>query len=62
MTSTTYRAAYWLSDDNQGSVRLTTRDQACLSDADLMDAAECEAAYMGFDLSGGNIVIGDWTE
>lgn len=60
-TSTTYRAAYWVSDDGQADVRLTGPDQATLSDAELIAAAEAELTAQGGDVSGGEIVIGEYT-
>lgn len=62
MTTITYRAAYWLSDDKQADVRLTTEDQQHLSEHKLIEAAKAEAEKIGLDLAGGEIVVGQWTE
>jgi len=62
MTRLSYRAAGWISDDCQAEVRLTTEGQKDLSDAELLAAAEREAASMGLDMTGGGIVICEWTE
>lgn len=58
----TYRAAAWYSADLQSSVRLTTEDQAHLSDEELMAAAMAEAEAVGLEIGDGTIEIGDWTE
>lgn len=57
-----YRAAYWLSDDGQAEVRLTSPDDAGLADEDLLAEARAEAARTGTDLATGSLVVGDWTE
>ena len=54
-----YRAAYWISDCTQHEIVLTTRKEAHLSDADLL-AVGREHAF--FELSSGDIVVGDWTD
>jgi len=60
--STTYRAAYWVAADCSGDVRLTTEDQAHLSDAELMAAALAEAKANGLEIGDGEVLIGDYTE
>ncbi len=59
---TTYRAAYWISDDEQAEVVLTGPEQADLPGADLLAAARAEAAKTGTDLSTGELRIGEWRE
>lgn len=58
----TYRAAYWISEDKQSSVVLTTEDQAELPEAELLAAAQAEADSVGLEIGGGEIAIGDWAE
>lgn len=60
--STTYRAAYWISEDRQSTVRLTTEEQAALSDQDLMAAAKNEAESACLEIGDGSIEIGNWAE
>ncbi len=61
--TTTYRAAYWISDDRQGEIVLTTAEQASLPDDDLLASARAEAqAHAPWALESGEIRIGDWTE
>lgn len=61
--TTTYRAAYWISADRQATVRLTTDDQAHLSEDALMAAALAEAETVGLQRAeGDDILIGDWAE
>jgi hypothetical protein len=57
-----YRAAYWLSADRQASVRLTTEEQAHLSDDDLIAAALAEAEEAGLEIGDGEIRVGEWRE
>ena len=56
--SDAYRAAVWVSDDQQAEVRLTGEDQANLTDAELLSAAKAEAALIDLNLAGGEIRIG----
>lgn len=60
----TFRAAYFLSFDKQASLLLTGEDEAHLSDADLIAAAERCWLESGTSLEDmdGEIVIGEWTE
>ena len=60
--STTFRAVYWISADQQATIRLTTEAQASWSDEDLMAAAKAEAEYADLEIGDGGIEIGDWTE
>ena len=60
--SVTYRAAYWISADRQGEVRLTEEAQANLPDAELLEAARKMAEEVGLEIGDGNIEIGAWTE
>lgn len=60
--TTTYRSAYWVADDCSGDVRLTTEDEAGLSDEALMAAAQVYIDESGLDVMGGHIVLGDYTE
>lgn len=62
MANNTYRAAGWVADDRSGEVRLTGEHQKNLSDEELFAEARAEAEREGLDLSGGEIVIGDWTD
>ncbi len=57
-----YRAAYWISDDRQGEVRLTGPEHCDLSDAYLMTEARAEIARAGIKAVGGEIQIGSWVE
>jgi hypothetical protein len=57
-----YRAAYWISDDEQAEIVLTAAEEAHLSDADLLEHAHVEAARGDVDLSTGEIRIGTWRE
>lgn len=59
---TTFRAAYWIAADRSGEVRLTSEDQAHLTDAELLAAAEAEAQAIGLEIGDGAIEIGDWKE
>lgn len=59
---TTFRAAYWVSDDRQHDLLLTTPEQSQLDDAALLAAAREEAARADVDLSTGEIVVGEWRE
>jgi hypothetical protein len=59
---TEYRAAYWISDDRQGEVRLTGPEHRHLSDADLVAEAKAEIARAGVQAVGGAIKIGSWVE
>lgn len=45
--TTTFRAAYFLANDGQSDMLLTTEDQSHLSDADLIEAAVAEARNAG---------------
>lgn len=58
----TYRAAMWISEDKQATVRLTLEDQAALTDDELLDAAKAEAENVGLVLEGGEIIVTTWTE
>lgn len=60
--SITYRAAYWVSEDRQAEVVLTTESHAELPDHLLIAEAAKAANAVGVDLSTGEIVIGDWTD
>lgn len=60
--SITYRAAYWISEDRQATVRLTTKEQATMPDENLMTDAQDEAESIGLEIGDGSIEIGDWTE
>jgi len=55
--STPYRAVYWRSTDRQATVRLTGKDQADLSNSDLLALAAAEARANEIDMNGGQIVI-----
>jgi purine-nucleoside phosphorylase len=57
----TFRAAIW-TDGQGGELLLTTEEHAAMPDTDLLAEAEAEAARAGIDLSGGNIIVCDWTE
>jgi hypothetical protein len=57
-----YRAAYWISEDRQHSVRLTQREHSGLSDDALLVEARAEAERFGVDLSTGWIAIDTWTD
>jgi len=59
---TEYRAAYWISDDRQGEVRLTGPEHCGLSDAHLVSEAKAEIARAGMQAVGGAIRIGSWVE
>ncbi len=61
--TTTYRAAYWISDDRQGELVLTSRDESGLTDDELLAAARAEAKeHAPWALESGTIKIGPWTE
>lgn len=45
--TTTYRACYFVSADGQGSMCLTSEDQAHLADAELIEAAVATAEDAG---------------
>lgn len=60
--ASTFRAAYWVAADCSSDLRLTSEDQAHLSDEELMAAALEEAKNSCVDLSNGQINIGDWAE
>ena len=62
MTTTTYRACYYLSADRQGEIVLTDRSQSHLDDDALIEAARSEMESVGLDLDGGSLVVGDWRE
>ena len=55
--STPYRAVYWRSTDRQATVRLTGKDQADLSNSELLALATAEARANEIDMNGGQIVI-----
>jgi len=57
-----YRACYWISDDGQAEVVLTTPEQATLLADDLLAAARREAEDTGLTIDGGTLKIGDWSE
>lgn len=59
---TGYRAAYWISDDRQGEVRLTGPEHRHLSDAHLLAEATAEITRASMQIAGGEIAIGDWVE
>ena len=52
-----YRAVYWISSDRQATVRLTGKDQAELSDEELLALAVAEARANELNIDGGQIVI-----
>jgi hypothetical protein len=58
----TYRAVYWLSSDKQSEIVLTTPGESSLPEEDLLAVARKEAGNIGLDISGGSLVVGDWTE
>ena len=58
----TFRAAVWVAANCFSDLRLTSEDQAHLSDEELMAAALEEAKNNDVDLNKGQIHIGDWTE
>lgn len=60
--ATEYRAAYWISDNRQGEIRLTGPEHADLPEKELVAEAKAEADYANLDLSGGEIVVGMWRE
>jgi len=60
--STPYRAVYWRSADRQATVRLTSKDQAELSNSELLALAAAEASANELDIDGGQIVIEHWPE
>lgn len=61
--TTTYRAACWIAADGQSHVRLTTEDQAGLTDDALMAAAQACIADTGLEREEGDrIVIGEYTD
>ena len=62
MATATYRAAYWISDDEQAEVVLTTKRQSSLSDEDLRAVALAEAKRVGLDLCTGEILISNWSD
>lgn len=45
--TTTFRAAYFVAADGQSDMCLTSKDQAHLSDADLIEAAMAEVREQG---------------
>jgi hypothetical protein len=55
--STPYRAVYWRSADRQATVRLTGKDQAELSNSELLALAAAEARANEIDMEGGQIEI-----
>lgn len=57
-----YRAAYWISADEQAEVVLTRPEDAHLSDEDLVLKAYEEMAQVSMQMDGGRIVINTWTE
>lgn len=62
--TTTFKAAY-LADDGSstsGGMRLTSEDQAHMTDSELLAEAMKEAAAIGLEVSESDISIGDWTE
>jgi hypothetical protein len=59
---TEYRAAYWISDDRQGEVRLTGPEHCHLSDAYMVAEAKAEIVRAGIQAVGGEIKIGSWVE
>jgi len=59
---TTYRAAYWISDDGQAEVRLTGEADAHLDDDALLAKARDEAIREDVSLETGRLVVGEWTE
>jgi Trk-type K+ transport system membrane component len=62
--TTTFKAAYIADDGSStsGGIRLTTEEQAGLSDAELLDEAMKEAKNIGLEISQSDISVGDWTE
>lgn len=54
----TYRAAYWT--NGQSDVCLTTPEQAHLTDDELLQAANAEAAQIGLEIGNGRIVVGEF--
>lgn len=60
--SRTYRAAYWISEDRQGSFVLTGPEHADLPDEALVAEATQELRRAGQPEEPGRIEIGDWTE
>ena len=57
-----YRAAYFITADRQGEVRLTDERAIGCSDADLINIGQHEAVAAGLDLTAGEIVVGPWRE
>lgn len=64
MMTTTFRAAYFISNDNQREVLLTGPAHSELPDDELEAIARTEwDEYVGGDLDAeGSLVLGDWTE
>jgi hypothetical protein len=52
-----YRAVYWISSDRQATVRLTGKDQAELSDEELLALAVAEARANELNVDDGQILI-----
>lgn len=60
--TTTYRAACWISADRQAEVRLTSEENASLSDAELLVVAQATIDETGLEVGDGSIEIGEFTE
>jgi hypothetical protein len=60
MPTTPYRAAYWISADQQATARLTGLDQADLPTCELLALATAEARANELDMNGGRIIIEQW--
>ena len=59
--SADFRAVYW-TDGQGGEVLLTTEEEAHLSDGELWDIAEAQAAEVELDTSYGDIRLGYWRD
>jgi len=59
---TTFRAAYWMSDDGQAELLLTGPEHADLPAGDLVAEARAELARQRGTEDGGRIVVGEWVE
>lgn len=57
----TVRAAYWVSNDGQSDILLTSEEQSDLPDEQLIDAAVALADDIDLSLTEGRIVIGEYT-
>lgn len=60
----TFKAAYFVDGDSGtgGGLRLTSEDNAHLSDADLIAEAMHEAKMIDLEITEDQISVGDWTE